>query len=54
MLGGFESAVPNWGAGNTLISAGNVKYGVVIVIPVAVAAEFVDGPEVGLLEVGPL
>jgi len=32
--GSFETAVPNWQTGDTLIAAGNVRYRVVSVIPV--------------------
>ena len=51
VLGGFETAVPNWSAGDELIAAGNVHYRVVSVILAALAAEFVDGPLNGVLEV---
>ncbi len=50
----FETAVPDWSVGDTVIAAGNVHYKVVSVIPVELAAEFVDGPLNGVLEVEPL
>ena len=46
--------VPDWSAGDTVIAAGNVHYRVVSVIPVELAAEFVDGPLNGVLEVEPV
>ena len=50
--GSFETAVPNWQTGDTLIAAGNVRYRV---IPGDRVAEFVDGPELdGIIEVEPL
>jgi hypothetical protein len=52
--GPFETAVPNWQTGDTLIAAGNVRYRVVSVIPADLVAEFVDGPDVGIVEVEPL
>ncbi len=54
VLGGFETAVPNWSAGDELIAAGNVHYKVVSVIPAELASEFVDEPLYGVLEVEPL
>jgi hypothetical protein len=42
VLGGFETAVPNWQTGDTLIAAGNVRYRVVSVIPEPLLGEFVD------------
>ena len=50
----FESAVPHWSAGDTVIAAGNVHWKVVSVIPAEFAAEFVDGALNGVLEVEPL
>ena len=47
----YESAVPDWSAGDTVIAAGNVHWKVVSVIPVELAAEFVDGQLNGVLEV---
>jgi hypothetical protein len=47
----FETAVPDWSAGDTVIAAGNVHYRVASVIAVELAAEYVDGPLNGLLEV---
>ena len=52
--GSFETAVPNWQTGDTLIAAGNVRYRVVWVIPAELVEEFVDGPEVGVLEFEPV
>lgn len=53
--GSFETAVPNWKTGDTLIAAGNVRYLVVSVIPDPVIGEFVDAPDdVGIIEVEPL
>ena len=37
-----------------MIAAGNVHWRVISVIPVELAAEFVDGPLNGVLEVEPL
>jgi hypothetical protein len=45
----FESSIPNWSTGDTVIAAGNVHYRVVSVIPVELAAEFVDGALNGVL-----
>ena len=53
-LGGFETAVPNWETGDTVIAAGNVHYRVVSVIPLDRIAEFVDEPLNGVLEVEPV
>jgi len=53
-LGSFESAVPNWQPGDTVIAAGNVHYRVVSVIPLERISEFVDEPLNGVLEVEPL
>lgn len=50
----FETAVPDWTTGDTVIAAGNVHYRVLSVVPVELAAEFVDGPLNGVLEVEPL
>jgi hypothetical protein len=52
--GPFETAVPNWQTGDTLIAAGNVWWRVVSVIPAEKVAEFIDGPNVGIIEVEPL
>jgi hypothetical protein len=53
--GPFETAVPNWLTGDTLIASGNVRWRVVSVIPAELAAEFVEGgPLVGVIEVEPL
>jgi hypothetical protein len=52
--GSFETAVPNWQTGDMLIAAGNIRYRVVSVIPAEKVAEFVDGPDVGIIEVEPL
>jgi hypothetical protein len=52
--GPFETAVPNWQTGDTLIAAGNVRYPVVSVIPAELVAEFIDGVELdGIIEVEP-
>jgi hypothetical protein len=48
------TAAPNWQTGDTLIASGNVRYRVVSVIPAEKVAEFVDGPNVGIIEVEPL
>jgi hypothetical protein len=53
-LGGFESAVPNWQLGETLIAAGNVTYKVVSVIPLERISEFVDEPLNGVIAVEPV
>jgi hypothetical protein len=53
-FGSIETAEGNWEAGDTLIGHGNIHYRIVSVIPVELAAEFVDGPDVGLIEVEPL
>ena len=50
-LGGFESAIPNWQAGDTLIAAGNVRYRVTAVIPVERFSELVDEPLNGVIAV---
>lgn len=52
--GSFETAVPNWQTGDTLIAGGNIEYRVVSVIPPELVAEFVDGAAVGVIEVEPL
>jgi hypothetical protein len=49
--GSFETAVPNWQTGDTLIAAGNVRYRVVSVIPADKVAGFIDGPVCGVIEV---
>lgn len=53
-LGGFESAVPNWQAGDTLIAAGNVHYRVTAAIPLERISEFVDEPRSGVIAVEPV
>ena len=41
--GSFETAVPNWQTGDTLIAAGKVRYRVASVISAEKVAEFIDG-----------
>jgi hypothetical protein len=53
-LGGFETAVPNWQTGDTLIAAGNARYRVVAVIPLERISEFVDEPLNGVIAVEPV
>lgn len=50
----FETNEGNWAAGDTVIAHGNRHYRIVSVIPIELAAEFVDDAEVGVLEVEPL
>lgn len=48
--GSFETAVPNWQTGDTLIASGNVRYRVTAVLPLGRIAEFVDRPLNRVLE----
>ena len=50
----FESAVPNWDIGDTVILDPNHRYRVTATLPVERMAEFVDEPLYGVLEVEPL
>jgi hypothetical protein len=53
--GSFETAVPNWQTGDTLIAAGDVRYRVVSVTPGDRIAEFINEMELdGIIEVEPL
>ena len=54
ILESFETNEGNWRTGDVVIAHGNRQYRVLSVIPVELAAEFVDDAEVGLLEVEPL
>ena len=51
--GTFETAVPDWQTGDTVIASGNVHYRVVSVVPIERIAEFVDEPAYGVLVVDP-
>ena len=50
----FETNEQRWQTGDTVIAHGNRCYRVVSVIPAEKVAEFIDGPDVGIIEVEPL
>jgi hypothetical protein len=51
--GSFETAVPNWQTGDTLIAAGNVHYRVAAVLLAGVPGEFARAGFVSLREAAP-
>ena len=52
--GSVETSEANWQVGDTLTAHANRRFPVTAVVPVDRIAEFVDGPEYGVLEVEPL
>ncbi len=52
--GTFETTMPDWAVGDTLVADGNRRYRITKVVPLELVQEFVDGALNGFLVVEPI